>query len=140
MSYWQWCNIISINIPGRGECVHADPNQHMCWEPDSCGEDRPFMCRASVDRAKSDHCKIRFFTSFRMTIDVLSFKNILQYQHLITSLFFLGGLIYIYKGLLLTELSFLFQQCTGLLGKHKCNGDRKCIDTRAGPLCVKPGF
>ena len=68
---------MSINIAGRGECVHADPNKHMCWEPDSCGEDRPFMCRAAVDRAKSDHCKIQLCT-VRNKIDVLAFQNIWQ--------------------------------------------------------------
>ena len=65
VSFWAWCNDLSINIAGRGECVHADPNKHMCWEPDSCGEDRPFMCRAPVDRAKSEHCNIPLCTSLR---------------------------------------------------------------------------
>ena len=35
---------------------------------------------------------------------------------------------------------FISNNVSGLLGKHHCNGDKKCIDTRAGALCVKPGF
>ena len=61
VQFWSWCNDLTVNIAGRGDCVHADPNQHMCWTPDSCAEDRPFMCRATVDRAKSDHCKLAFW-------------------------------------------------------------------------------